>query len=91
MEVEWMISERSAKCVDCGGELEFKPRPDTTREWKRGIIVSLPDDQPVWSCKNCREIFLDAADGIRLDEAISKTWNDMVRIINEADGRHEID
>lgn len=60
---------KSFRC-DCGGKVKMLAFPGRTREVKKNIFYSIPDDYKIATCEKCKEEYLTLEESRQLDKDI---------------------
>lgn len=71
-----MVADILADCIECGGRVEMRPRPDCRWQIASGEVLPFPADHPVPSCVDCGEYYLDEPMERALDAAVRATRPD---------------
>jgi hypothetical protein len=46
------------RCSECGGAVKLTAKPGRTREYRRGVVLPIPDDFETPICISCGEEFM---------------------------------
>jgi DNA-directed RNA polymerase subunit RPC12/RpoP len=60
------------RCPECGGKVEFKAISGRMREYRKGIMLSIPDDFPIPTCSKCGEEMMIPEVSCELDKILAK-------------------
>jgi transcriptional regulator with XRE-family HTH domain len=87
-------SESLPRCPECGGEVRLATRAGRTREFRRGVMLPIPDDFEIPTCSRCGEELMtpevsDELDAILLREHLRRQARELelcTRILCERHG-----
>lgn len=64
------------RCPTCAGKLASRTGPGRTREYRRGVLLRIPPNEPILTCEKCGERFEDAEATARLDEIQARMFRE---------------
>lgn len=62
-----MTRVKPFRCGECGSLVKALKRRGRTREYRRGVLLPVPDDFPIPTCVGCGEEYLSVAEAEALD------------------------
>lgn len=67
-------TEPGFRCGECGGSVLPRARPGRTREFKRGVYLSIPDDFEIPTCVACDEEYMSLDISEPLDAILGREF-----------------
>jgi transcriptional regulator with XRE-family HTH domain len=62
------------RCSECGGKVQLLAKPGRTREYRRGVVLPIPDDFETPICTSCGEEFMIPEVSERLDALLEEEF-----------------
>lgn len=84
------------RCMECGGKVVFLAKPGRTREYRRGVVLAVPDTFELPTCSACGEEFSipevsEALDAVLREEFLERQRYELAACTRAIRLRHGVD